>query len=480
MKANPANPLTWLASLRLTVVLLALSIYLIFVGTLAQVENGIWQVVHDYFRWGDLKLFGVRTGFVQVPFDVFRSLLYPGSETTWKGGHPFPGGFLIIGLLVVNLLAAHATRFKMTGKGSILLSGWLLIALSSAATAYTVLEPKTSATIQQDVILMLGIWAVPMALLGVGCVFVFGSKKAGIVLIHAGLILMLLGEFITGIGATEGRMYIPEFGASNVIIDAREAEIAFVTEKGDGKYENVVIPESMIVWADKSDDKIVDPALPVSVRIDAWMPNSVRVDAVFRDGDPTDVIWHVKEAPEVTGTEQSEDRPSVMATFFKGDERIAQHLLSTWEVVEPVEMEIDGKVWRVMLRFKNTPLPYTLQLNDFRNDQFTGTRIARNYSSDMRLAADDLGDTRDVYIKMNQPLRYDAKAFFQSGFFQQPLNRNLGTVLQVADNPGAWVPYLSCVIVTLGLTLHFVMSLIKYGRRANAQANAKSGAKAAA
>ncbi|MEM6507759.1 MAG: hypothetical protein AAF711_20170, partial [Planctomycetota bacterium] len=86
------------------------------------------------------------------------------------------------------------------------------------------------------------------------------------------------------------------------------------------------------------------------------------------------------------------------------------------------------------------------------------------------LEAPNSAESRDAFIKMNQPLRYDGKAFFQSGFFQQPLNRNLGTIMQVADNPGAWVPYLSCVIVTVGLCMHFVISLMRYGRRANARA----------
>ena len=145
-----------------------------------------------------------------------------------------------------------------------------------------------------------------------------------------------------------------------------------------------------------------------------------------------------------------------------------QHDMS-W-VVKPVSVEVDGQAWEVSLRFKETHLPYTIQLVDFRHDKFTGTTTPMNYSSTLRLKEPGSAESRDDFIKMNQPLRYDGKAFFQSGFFQQPLNRNLGTIMQVADNPGAWVPYLSCVVVTIGLCMHFVVSLIKYGRRANAKA----------
>lgn len=457
MNLSKNNPLTWLASLRLTVVLLTMSMYLIFVGTLAQVELGIWQVVEKYFR----------SAFVYVPFDVYRSLLYPGSVEEWSYGHWFPGGFLIIGLLLINLLAAHAMRFKITGKGSALWLGAGLIIVGTAITAYTVLEPQTAATIQQDVILMMAIWSVPMTLIGIGCYYIFGNRKAGIVLIHGGLILMLVGEYVTGLGATEGQMWIHEKGASSKIIDIREVEIAFVNDLGEGKQEHIVIPQALIEQADRDDTQIQSDTLPLTVRVDKWMVNSDLLPSINGE-DPTKVQYTAQDISAVTGTEQRADRPTVMATFFKGGERVGSHLLTTWEFVRPVQVEVDGKVWEVSLRFKETHLPYTLQLVDFRHDKFTGTTTPMNYSSTLRLEVPKSDESRNAFIKMNQPLRYDGKAFFQSGFFQQPLNRNLGTILQVADNPGAWVPYLSCVIVTVGLCMHFVVSLVRYGRRAKA------------
>lgn len=460
MKLSKSNPLSWLASLRLTVVLLSMSMYLIFVGTLAQVELGIWQVVEKYFR----------SLYVDVPFDVFRSLLYPGSEVRWGGSHPFPGGFLLIGLLLINLLAAHAVRFKVTGTGKQLVLGGGFVAIGSAVTAFTVLEPDTSATIQQDVMLMMAIWALPMTLIGIGCLYIFGSRKAGIVLVHGGLVLMLVGEYITGLGADEGQMWIHEKGASSKIIDIREVEIAMVRDTGDRTQEHIVIPQKLVVAADDNDTLIDDEALPITVRVDAWMKNSDLLPSVSA-GDPTRVQYRAEEMPAVTGTEMRADRPSAMVTLFRGGERLGQHLLTTWEFVRPVKVTgTDGAEWDVSLRFRETHLPYTIQLIDFRHDKFTGTTTPMNYSSTLRLELPNEAESRDAFIKMNQPLRYDGKAFFQSGFFQQPLNQNLGTIMQVADNPGAWVPYLSCVVVTVGLCMHFVVSLLRYGRRANAKA----------
>ena len=93
-------------------------------------------------------------------------------------------------------------------------------------------------------------------------------------LVHGGLILMLVGEYITGLGATEGQMWIHEKGVSSKIIDIREVEIAFVTETGDRTQDHIVIPQAMIVQADDSDTLITDDTLPLTVRVDKWMENS--------------------------------------------------------------------------------------------------------------------------------------------------------------------------------------------------------------
>ena len=84
-----------LGSLRITVVLLGLALFLVFAGTLAQRFQGIWSVMEQYFRcwfaWVDAKVF------------------YPSSvEVAW--GFPFPGGFLIGTALLINLLVSHAQR----------------------------------------------------------------------------------------------------------------------------------------------------------------------------------------------------------------------------------------------------------------------------------------------------------------------------------------------------------------------------------
>src|SRR5258707_15759682 len=71
--------LSVLASLRITVVLLSLGIVLVFYGTLAQIDQGIWTVMDQYFRswivWIPVQL---NAEFLKVFFDLPK-------ETQWKG-----------------------------------------------------------------------------------------------------------------------------------------------------------------------------------------------------------------------------------------------------------------------------------------------------------------------------------------------------------------------------------------------------------
>ena len=100
---KPGNAFFWLAplaSVRLTLVLLSLSMILVFVATLEQVRIGIRGALSEYFE----SLVGIWH--------------YP--EQFWGGEFlhniplPIPGGYLLGGLLILNLVAAFLTRFQWT------------------------------------------------------------------------------------------------------------------------------------------------------------------------------------------------------------------------------------------------------------------------------------------------------------------------------------------------------------------------------
>jgi ABC-type transport system involved in cytochrome c biogenesis permease subunit len=125
-----------LSSLRLTVALLSLSLVLILAGTLAQIDRDIWYVLHDYFRvW-----------FARIELKVFfpRTMEFP----DWAAFY-YPGGKLLGAALLVNLLAAHATRFRVAATGRRLFLGTALIAVGAVIT-YAVIASGANTAIESE------------------------------------------------------------------------------------------------------------------------------------------------------------------------------------------------------------------------------------------------------------------------------------------------------------------------------------------
>ena len=72
------------------------------------------------------------------------------------------------------------------------------------------------------------------------------------------------------------------------------------------------------------------------------------------------------------------------------------------------------------------------------------------------------GEDREVLIYMNNPLRYEGETYYQSGYDERD---DRITILQVVRNPSWLVPYISCTLVGIGLTIHFMMHLTRFIRR---------------
>jgi hypothetical protein len=395
-----ARILTPVASLRLTVWLMALSLVLVFCGTLAQVDQGIWTVLNTYFRsllvWVPLQLF---VEFGQIFFGLSPTLRLPGA-------FPFPGGWLLGGLLLTNLLAAHLVRFKLS-------------------------------------------W-----------------KRSGILILHAGLVVMMVSEFITGSFAVEGMMTIEEGHSSNFVELRHASELAMINPSDSKTDDVVVIPGSIL----RKGGLIRNNFLPFDVEVVKYMPNST-LRNLPSDGTSNPATTGVGlegmavEKSEASGTASEVDVPSAYVTFKKKGtgESLGTYLVSVWfsEGERPQQVAVDGKTYDVNLRFERAYQPYAIYLKEFRHDKYIGTDIPRNYSSLVRVVDPAANVDREVLIRMNEPLRYAGETFYQADFLK---DGRKGTVLQVVRNPGWLMPYISCAMVSVGMIIHFLLHLVGFLR----------------
>jgi hypothetical protein len=383
-----------IASLRLTVWLLALAIFLVFAGTLAQVDMGIWATLNTYFR----------SFLVWIPLQVFL-------PRSWDvaGVLPFPGGYVVGGALAINLLAAHALRFR---------------------------------------------WQ---------------RGRVGLLLAHLGLVLLIVGELVTALLADEGHMTIDEGQTVDYTEDLREVELAIIDPQDPIADHVVAVPQRLI----EKGGLIQDEALPFALQIDAWYPNAQIVERhAGRTRGPvadrgTAVLFDVDavERPPASGVERNgRDVPAAFVSVFDGTARVGTWMTSLYFslIAEPrlEEVHIGDRVYYMALQFKRTYKPYSIQLLDFQHDRYVGTNMPRNFSSRVRLVDPVHNEDREALIYMNHPLRYRGETFYQASYKAG----DTGTVLQVVRNPGWLIPYIACALGALGMLMHFGISLTRFLR----------------
>ncbi|NIP84435.1 MAG: ResB protein required for cytochrome C biosynthesis, partial [Planctomycetales bacterium] len=93
------------------------------------------------------------------------------------------------------------------------------------------------------------------------------------------------------------------------------------------------------------------------------------------------------------------------------------------------------KTYEVQLRFRRQYKPYTVTLIDVRKDDYLGSSMVKNYSSDIYLIDPQRQVDRKPHIWMNNPLRYAGETFYQSRWFVDQAGVE-NTVFSVVTNRG--------------------------------------------
>jgi hypothetical protein len=282
----------------------------------------------------------------------------------------------------------------------------------------------------------------------------WSRRKAGLWLAHLGLALLFVGEFATGMFQVESRMPILVGHTSDYSEDYRLMELA-VIDGTDPKTDTVTaIPESFL----KPGADIKTPSLPFTLKVIHYYGNSVL--GMRRAGDPPAEATagigpnlDVKPAPRVTQDDE-EDSAAALIEVDEGGKSLGRYWVSN-ALGAPQGFTLEGRTWRLSLRSRRYYLGYSMTLKEFHHDVYPGTDIPKNFSSLVRLDDPARGEDRDVLIHMNSPLRYAGKTFYQASFGQG----DQLSVFQVVQNPGWLIPYISCVLVALGLLLHFWLKL---------------------
>lgn len=345
----------------------------------------------------------VRFGLFFVQEQYFQSWVVWWSPANADYKIPvFPGGHLVGAVLLVNLVAAHIRRFSWT-------------------------------------------W-----------------KKCGIQLTHFGLIVMLAGGLATDLFSVSSVMSLTRGETKNYSEDQERMELAVIDHTDPADEQVTAIPGEVLAKG----GEVPQSSLPFKVVVRSYFRNS-KLNMIGQEpgasvaaaSQGTGQRVAVTSAPRATKMDERDVMSAVVELIpIKGGDTLGTWLVSD-ALAAAQDVEYDGRKWSLQLRPARYYKPYSLTLRDFSHDTYAGTQISKNFSSKVDLTDFKTNDTRQVLIYMNHPLRHEGDTYYQ-----YKMDDN-GTVLQVVRNPSYQAPYISCIIVSLGLIFQFTYHLIGFARR---------------
>lgn len=320
----------YFASLKLTIVCLLASILLVFVGTLEQARTGLYvaqeQIFHTFF-------------------------------VTWGSWPIFPGGYTLGILLLINLICAHITRFKLS-------------------------------------------W-----------------KHLGITVLHFGLILFIAGELLTTVLSNESQVAIKVGDVTNYAESTRKLELV-VGDLSSPDYDEVhAIPANAL----HKGASFALPNTPFTLYVRELYANAALSTLEAPDPSSLanrglGVTLAAKPLPPQQ-KDQVLDTMVALIELKSGTKNLGTWLLSN-SLPWPQLFRYQGKEYSLSLRRARTYFPFTLELTQFIHETYPGSTIPKYFSSRLNLYDAEGNYDRSADIYMNHPLYLQGYTFYQASFGQ--------------------------------------------------------------
>jgi hypothetical protein len=393
-------------SLKLTVVLLAFAIVLVFIGTVAQADEGLYGAQAHYFKqW---LVLGAHMFGHKIPLIL-------------------PGGYLLGTLLLVNLVASHIFRFEFSKKKLgiqiahagviVLLVGQLSTDLLSRELQMHFTEGETrnfsdSATDYE-------------------LIFISGNEITAIPerMLHAGDELKIASLPFTVRVKEHWRNSDLNFRAPMLQNAPPLTTNGLAANFDFRKIEDV-----------KSMDQRNTPSavlefLTPTGSLGTWVASDWASDAALVE--------------------------AVRSGYAQMGAGMAQKIIA--QLIAPQSIVVDGKKFTFTLRAARVYHPFSLTLLKASHTTYPGTDIPKDFRSRVRIDNAPAHEQREVEISMNHPLRYGGYTYYQyqmdAGQMAEQAGRKPSSVLSVVRNPGWLTPYVGCAMVGAGLLMQFLYHL---------------------
>jgi len=283
-------------------------------------------------------------------------------------------------------------------------------------------------------------------------------KKIGVLIVHIGALLLLIGGGLTAIFSSEGNMVIEEGAQSNHVDDYHDMELTIINTSNESLDEYTVFDQPIL----GKGNILSHENLNFNIEIINYFRNCEPLKRTAPAGIQYKGMLKNFILSELKNEkENNQNRPGI--TYRITNSRSSNDGIYGIFLGQSVTQtaNINNQKYEFIFRRKRTYLPFAIELLDFKKVMHAGTGIAKSYSSEVNLIEN--GVPRRVLIEMNEPLRHKGYTFFQASFIEGIEGDT--TVLAAVKNYGRLFPYISSIIMSIGLLLHLFRSMPKLLRK---------------
>ena len=374
------------------------------------------SMVLIFFGTLDQTQYGIRRvqalyfqGFITI-WDYPDSWLF-GKYIGWIG-IPIPGGYLIGPLIILNLVTAHFRYFRLK------------------------------------------------------------LTNIGLIFIHFGLLLLLLGQGVADLLQEDYYMWLDEGNSSDHAQSFQQDELVIIHSSPEAQTDRIIsIPSSFL----KNQTFIAHAKLPFRIKVLAYYPNSVVRKVTSTSpihnsnliSTPTaGVGMSMQLRPEsipLTRRDDERNLPSAIIEIITDEGSLGRWLVNTAfeNRIPDQHFEYREQNYQISLRIRRKYFPFSLKLTDFEHKRYPGSDIPKAFTCWVELTDHETGEVRESKIYMNHPLRYGGYTFYQASFNEQ----GNASMFQIVSNPGRHIPYIALTMVTIGLLFQFGMSMSVFLKR---------------
>ncbi len=294
---------------------------------------------------------------------------------------------------------------------------------------------------------------------------------------HAGILFLLVSGFVTYKATRDGYVALYPGNATNRAQSYREwqIEILEIDDSGTPKQAIILPWEKLERIGDNGERVFTSPQLPFSVKVENFYRNARPL--------PTSApISAEATGPEIDGfkllrrnreTKEEANFPGCFATIVNpedGSEAKKLILSGVSDRIQPddqalaASFEFNDKQWGIQLVKKSWEIAFFIELDKFIFEKHPGTMKAKNFESRITRKSDLADNGKKVAIRMNEPMRDSGFVVFQESY--GPPNagpdEQYYSQFAVSDNPADQWPLYALIVTGVGLTLHFLWSLVEY------------------